>query len=299
MDTTPCGIPACRYRRLGGFPACLRAPQVIGCVLRDSLRNARWFAIVAASFLPLLSSYPAAASTVAVWDFQVVDTGTTGTSTPSIGTGTVTPLGGVTNAGFSSGDGSNDPVQPGFGFQTGNYPAQGEGSGTAGVRFNVSTTGFAPTNFNGLEIAFDLRTSNTSSRWYRLDYTLDGGSSWFEGSSARLGATNNAGDSWHNNNLASITDLNALDNPDFAFRVVSVFSPVGFTEALSSTVYLANEAYEVARNTGSGRIYEGGTWRFDMVTVTAVPEPSTAILLIAAIVGTGLTAAYRRTWLRF
>jgi len=52
--------------------------------------------------------------------------------------------------------------------------------------------------------------------------------------------------------------------------VVSVFSPEAFTEAASGMSFAAGTAYEVARNTTS--TYGGGTWRFDMVSLSALPR---------------------------
>lgn len=232
---------------------------------------------------------PAQATIIAQWNFQTINEGVTnGTSAPGMGTGTVTTIGGVNNPGYSSGAGSGDPLQPGFGFQTDAYPAQGLGSGTAGVRFDLSTAGFASPGHNAIRLTFDLRTSNTSSRWFRLDYTLDGGESWVLGAATSLGANGaNNGDTWFNGSTFVINDHGALDNPDFGFRIVSVFSPVAFTQVNGSISHLADTAYEVARNPGSGAnsAYAGGTWRFDMVTVEAIPEPSACALLALAAAG--------------
>ena len=83
----------------------------------------------------------------------------------------------------------------------------------------------------------------------------------------------------YNTNTIAISDVASLNNSDFQFRVVSVFSPDAFTKAnFPSTDYAANSAHEAARNIVSGSNYAGGTWRFDMVTVNAVPEPSSALL---------------------
>jgi hypothetical protein len=203
------------------------------------------------------------------WDFNASST------TPSIGSGTISLLGTATNTGYNSSAGSSDPTQPGLGYQTTTYPVQSATSGNAGIRMNVSTIGFS----SGLEISFDLRTSNTSSRWYRVDYTTNG-TDFTLGLPTRMGVNANAGDTWHNSNTVSITDPAALGNSNFGFRVVSVFNPNAFTEANSGTNYGANAAYEVARNIAGGSSYAGGTWRFDMVTVSAVavPEPSSALL---------------------
>lgn len=194
--------------------------------------------------------------------------------------GSISVIGNATTTGFNSGVGSSDPVQPGLGYQTTTYPSQSLASGTAGIRVDTSTAAFTSPSFTGLNVSFDLRTSNTSSRWYRVDYTNDGGSNWNLGTATRLGATANAGDTFHNSNVLTINDAMALGNTNFGFRVVSVFSPVEFTELFSGTNFGANAAYEVARNQASGGSnYAGGTWRFDTVTLQAIPEPSTWILI--------------------
>lgn len=222
--------------------------------------------------LSVLSNVALHADTVTQWNFQ--DAGGVGTNAPNIGSGTITHLGGVTHPGFNSGNGSSDPTQPGQGHQTTTYPAQFTASGTAGIQFAVDTTGF-----EDIICTFDLRTSNTSSRWYQIRYTTDGVNFLDLGSPARLNRTDingndiGVGDQWSNvltADFSSISDVD--DNPNFAFQVVSVFSQVDFTEINTSTFYSANTAYECARNRelvfGANSVYAGGTWRFDMVTVS-------------------------------
>jgi hypothetical protein len=252
--------------------------------------------LVAVATTLAAGSAPGLAGTIVLWDFQnEIVTPFTGTAVPKVGTGTVSPTGGATHPSFNSGSGSSDPVQAGLGYQTETYPAQGTLSGERGARFDVPTTGFSGPAFTGLEVKFDLRTSNTSSRWFRVDHTVDGGTNWITGTAQRMGTTANAGDTFHNNNVALINDPAALNNANFGFRVVSVFSPVAFTQVNGNISYGADTAYEVARNPSSGTnsAYGGGTWRFDMVQVAAVPEPST-VVLAAAGVGLAGIAARRR-----
>jgi len=209
-----------------------------------------------------LTTSPAAAqSTIAQWNFEPVVSNTSSPA-PSIGSGTATLLG--TTATIGGGNGSTGA------WQTTGYPAQGEGSGTAGVRFDMTTA-----NYQDLSFSFDLRSSNASSRWYRADYTIDGGTTWTLGTPTRLGgdSTASAGDTWFSNNVVVITNQDAFNNALFGIRVTSVFSPLSFTQVSGDVFYEANTAYEVARNPSSGNnsVYSGGNWRFDNVTLTGSP----------------------------
>lgn len=209
-------------------------------------------------------------------------------STPSTGTGTASLIGGTT-AIFAGGT----TAAPDRAWSTSTYPAQGTGSGTAGASFAVSTAGIDPA-VTAISFTFDLRTSNTASRWFRVDYSVDAGSSWSLGTATRLGTGDaSAGDLWHLGNSLTVSDAAALNNAQFVVRVVSVFSPVAFTQVNGAVPYGANAAYEVARNpsTGANSAYgAAGTWRFDNVTFTAVPAPGAAALLAAA----GLLGRRRR-----
>lgn len=255
-----------------------------------------------AAVLALTMAASAQVTTISQWNFNGTNAtsvpGGTNSPSPSVGSGTSSLIGGTTGS-FASGianGGSTDPVTtspPNYGWGTTTYQAQGAGSGTSGIRFDLSTAGYDTNTYTGLDIRFDLRTSNTSSRWYRVDYTVDSGANWILGNATALGSANaNNGDTWHNNRVFSITDVLALDNANFGFRIVSVFSPVDFTQNNGGTNYLANTAYEVANNAplSTSSYAPGGTWRFDMVTVQAVPEPSTYALLVLTAAG---LAAYR------
>ncbi len=252
-------------------------------------------ALLTATLLVLFSGVSANAATLLQWDFNSVppdaNTGT-GSLLPSVGSGIITAVGGASNPGFNSGVGSSDPAAAdNSGYQTTDYAGQGSESGLRGIRVNASTVGFK--NITG---SFDLRTSNTSSRWYQVQYSIDGTTFNDLGSAVRLGLGDmSVGDTWSNSrsfDLSSISGVN--NNPNFAFQIVSVFSPVAFTEFLSNTNFAAGTAYEAARNrsTGSQSNYAGGTWRFDMVglNATAVPEPSSVAILCSI----GTFVAYRR-----
>jgi len=219
------------------------------------------YLLLSALFVGALLFAPQAQSQTVItqWNFNA---GAPDGEDPSTGTGTIGPIGGVTHSGFNSGVGSSDPTQPGLGYQTTTYPAQSTNNLTAGIQVNVSTEGF-----ENIVLSFDLRISNAASRWYQVFYTVNGTDFIPFGTPIRMGAAANAGDTWYNNLTADFSAITAVnDNEDFAIRIVSAFSPVAFTEANSGTNFEANTAYEVARNVNSN--YSGGTWRFDMVTIS-------------------------------
>ncbi len=235
--------------------------------------------------------------TITQWNFNsVVPDGNTatGSSIPNIGTGVISAIGGAVNTGFNSGVGSSDSAAAAdnSGYQTGTYPAQGNASGTAGVRFSLSTLGFQ--NIGG---SFDLRTSNTSSRWYQVRYTADGVNFLDLNAPVRLGVGDvSVGDQWSNSlsfDLSSISGVN--NNANFGLEIVSVFSPIAFTEFLGGTNFGANVAYEAARNvsTGTQSIYAGGTWRFDMATFSGNAVPEASSMAVIALVGLGFTVRPR------
>lgn len=219
--------------------------------------------------LALSLATQANAADISQWNFNSVpaDTSTsTGSFIPSTGSGGVSTLNVTPSfASGSSNGGSSDPVtvdDTGLGI-TG-FAAQGTDNKLRGLQFNVSTLGF-----EDIVVTYDLRHSNTSSRYEQFQYSLDGISftdlALFDG---------NAGDTWFNNrtvDLSAITGTN--NNASFAFRVVSAFAP-------STSSYAASNPTSSYATTG--------TWRFDMVTVKGnvlapIPEPETYAMLLAGL----------------
>jgi hypothetical protein len=223
-----------------------------------------------------------AESTITLWTFEG------DVLTPATGSGTASNVGGTSSA-FAVGDGG------GRAWNTAAYPAQSGGSGTAGVQFLTSTVGFTDIN-----ITFAHRASGTASRWSQLDYTLDGGANWITGLWNNSGGLSPA-DTFYTFNVDLSAIVEAGNNPDFGFRIVSIFSPLAFNQN-STLSYGADEAYMRANadalydspGIGTGNYSTAGTWRFDNVTVTGVPEPSTYALLALSALGLAGYAARRR-----
>jgi len=218
----------------------------------------------------------ASADLITEWNFNSVpaDASTsTGSLLPSTGAGSAVLVGGVTSS-FSSGaagNGSSDPATvDDSGWQTTTYAAQGAGDRTRGVQFNVSTVGYTDIGFE-----FDLRHSNTSSRFVQVQYSTDGVLfNDVAGFEATLG-----GDAWYNDRAVNLSGLAGVDNnANFAIRIVAMFAP-------SSVAY--------APSNPTSTYGTAGTWRFDMAQVTGSPVPVPAALPLL-LSGLGLVAAVRR-----
>jgi len=225
----------------------------------------------------LLAAGSAHADVLTQWNFNsaVPDGNTaTGTLVPSVGSGTASLVGGV-SATFASGaasGGSSDPAgSDNSGWNLTTFAAQGTGDLTRGAQFAVDTTGHT-----GVVVRWDQRHSNTAAAHAQFQYSLDGVS--FTSFGAPFAAT--AGDSWFNGRTVDLGGVAGVaDNASFAFRIVATFAPGG-------------SGY-VASNPGSSYA-TGGTWRLDMVTVSAapIPEPSTYAMLALGLVA--VAAAARR-----
>lgn len=212
------------------------------------------------------------------WDFNNITPGDILTASPSTGTGTLALTGGATTPTTgSSGTGSSDVSTTNVAFQTTTYPAQSTANQSAGIAFNTSTVGY-----QNIQMRFDLRLSNTASRWVQIQYTTDASNWQNMGDPIRMGGMgdDNAGDTWHNQNLVDFSGISAVNNnPNFGVRIVTSFSPIAFTMVNTAVSYLANEAYEPARNpsTGSNSNYGGGTMRYDMLTIEGTSTAPTIV----------------------
>jgi len=235
---------------------------------------------LSALILALGTASAAHATTITQWTFNsTTPDGSTGTGSTAaaIGSGSLTLLGGVTNPGFNSGAGSSDTAaSDNSGLQTSNYALQGAGDKTTGLQFSASSVGYQDVVFS-----FDLRFSNTSSKYALVQYSLDG-LTYIDANVF----TASGGDTWMNQLTVDLSNVAGADNnANLSFRVLSTFAPgtTSYVPASATKIYGTN-----------------GTWRFDTVTVSgsamtaAVPEPSSYALAFAGLAVVGTVARRRR-----
>lgn len=186
-----------------------------------------------------------APTTITQWNFNAGDL------TPSVGSGTALNIGGVSSA-FLSGAGSTDPTQPGQAWQTSAYPSGGNNPKTAGVQFNVNTSGYQNISFK-----YDVRPTNTAANKYVVQYNPDvtnGLAPWITVQTFNY----NVGGNFINNQTVDLSAYPATNNnPNLGLRVVSDTSTGG--------VYVG-----VAGTYGTT-----GTVRYDMATFTGQPQAAT------------------------
>src|ERR1051325_4226943 len=196
-----------------------------------------------------------AADIIAQWNFNSVPPDgavATGTSVPSTGSGTLTLIGGTTNT-YATGH-TTDPANSGgdnSGINLASFPPQGTSNKTAGIRFAVSTVGY-----RNIMVSWVQRVSNTGSKYYRVLYSTDGINFFETTNIINLYAAN----SFLDQSIDLSAAAGAIDNPNFAFEIVSEFE--------GSAIGSANNNYLTA----STSAYTGnGTARFDMMTITGDP----------------------------
>lgn len=230
--------------------------------LNAQLADAGNYTVVVTNYAGSITSTVAAltvnvtpAGIIAQWNFNSVpadaNTGT-GLLTPSLGSGTVSTIGGITTN-FFAGDPVFDPAPTAdnSGWSTTTYPAQGAGNKTRGPQFNVSTVGQ-----QNINVAWSIRLSGTASKYSRLQYTTNGTD--FVDFSVPVSLSADSVFERKTNNLSAIPSVN--NNANFAFRIVSEFE--------STAINNANANYVTA---GTGNYGAGGTMRYDMMTVYGSP----------------------------
>jgi hypothetical protein len=215
--------------------------------------------LFAGSIVALAAASPAVIITR--WDFNFGgDNNTaTGTTDPAIGTGTASLVGGVT-AVFASGDASGGSSDPNVGDDSAwnltTWAPQGTQSGLRGAQFAVSTVGY-----ENIIVTWDNRHSNTCSRYVQFQYSTDGMNFTSAGLLGDGLFMATAGDTWFNLRSVDLSSIAGVaNNPNFAFRVVTVFDP-----SLGNAYSASNP---------SSTYGTAGTLRFDMVTIEGTAASS-------------------------
>ncbi|MFN7137977.1 MAG: hypothetical protein ACK4UN_01415 [Limisphaerales bacterium] len=218
-----------------------------------------------------VAAFPAAAAVIKQWDFntpwdQVDFDKTTGTVYPTFGSGSpARSIGGVTNS-FNdvAGGATTDPNtvdntnwRLGSVGGVGGFPAAAVGNKTAGAEFRVNTSGYS-----NIQVTWDQENSASASRYWRVQYTVDG-INWQDHETvitANHTGPNEDGTGtplWQWNLTADFSSISAANNnPDFGIRLVSEFE---------STATGSGASAYVANRPGASYSANGTLW-LDMVT---------------------------------
>jgi len=216
----------------------------------------------------------------AQWNFNSVPPDgatTTGLTTPSIGAGTASLVGGTT-ATFVTGDTTIDPAgsADNSAWNTTGYPASSNNK-SAGAQFAVSTAGK-----QNIAVSWSQQSSKTGGKYFRLQYSTNSGGNFadFPAAVTLLQATNF---------YAFTNDLSTMpgagNNSNFVFRIVGEFQ---------STATGSGTAGYVAAGTTYAT---SGTTRFDMVTVSgtayvaATPAEVTVLALTPGQLGLNISGS--------
>ncbi|MBT2623157.1 T9SS type A sorting domain-containing protein [Chryseobacterium sp. ISL-6] len=191
----------------------------------------------------IYSLFVALATTTSVYSQTVITQwnfdGSTNAATTGSGAATIVVASGIPS--FPSGN-------PGSGksWSVSGFPAQGSGSGTAGFKFAASTVGYT-----GISVSLSIVGSNTSSKYFQMQYTING-TDWDNvGIATEVGST--SGSNW--TSMSNAIPPTANNNIDFAVRIVSVFNPSNnnvYTPIRSSSNYATAGAIRVDNVTISG-----------------------------------------------
>jgi autotransporter-associated beta strand protein len=196
--------------------------------------------------------------TLASWDFNSVPPdadATTGTLQPATGSGTASLVGTVTGS-FTASNGSSDPnTTDNSNWRITTWPAQGTQNKQNGIQFNISTVGYQL-----ITLEWDLRNSNTASKYSRLQYTTNG-TDFIDFQVITMPF-----ETWVNSQTANLSAVPGVaNNPNFGVRFVAEFE----STAIGST----NANYVPCNPTNT--YGSAGTLRFDMVYVFGVLQPVT------------------------
>lgn len=191
---------------------------------------------------------------LALWDFNSNppdNNPNTGTLVPAVGSGAAASVGTATDSLNSDvAARSFDPNQADNSkWRLTSFPAQGAGNRTSGAEFRVSTAGC-----RNIAVSWDHYNSATASRYWRVQYTLDGVN--FNNTSCVY--TNPAETLWFPTGVSLAGIPGVDDNPNFGVRLVSEWESTATGQGAKQ--YIGAQA--------SGSYSTGGTLWLDMVTIS-------------------------------
>jgi hypothetical protein len=229
----------------------------------------RWLCLLAATAL----CAPASATTLAFWNFNSPTSdanAATGTLQPATGSGTASLVGGVI-ASFTDANGSSDPnATDNSNWRITGWPAQEAQNKQNGVRFNVPTVGY-----RNIMLRWDLRNSNTASKYTRLQYTTNG-TDFIDFLVITMPY-----ETWVNGQAASFAGVPGVEgNANFGVRFVTEFE--------RTAIGSGTNGYVPCNPTST--YGSAGTLRFDMVSVSdELPAVTNLTLLSYNVLGRGVT----------
>ncbi|WP_172280393.1 T9SS type A sorting domain-containing protein [Chryseobacterium sp. LAM-KRS1] len=198
-----------------------------------------------------------AQSVITQWNFD----GNTNAATT--GSGTASVFGVSNNPTFASGS-------PGRAWSVNGFPGQGSASGTAGFKFEVDTSGYS-----AISVSLNIAGSNTSSKYFQMQYTTNG-TEWFDvGNVIEIGPTSSSNWVSMNNSIPA----GANNKTQFAVRIVSVFDPANsstYTAVGASSNYSTSGAARVDNVTISGTasttlsVLDAGSEKFSFIKNTFI-----------------------------
>ena len=129
---------------------------------------------------------------------------------------------------FTAPNGSSDPAADNSNWRITTWPAQGTQNKQNGIRFDVPTVGY-----RNVTLSWDLRNSNTASKYTRLQYTTNG-TDFIDFQLITMPP-----ETWVNGQSASFVGVPGVENnPKFGVRFVTEFESTALQPNPGSPAYI-------------------------------------------------------------